>query len=581
MKITKSKLAQIVQEELSNTMSEAEQWKMGRSMKAADLAADPLYAAENQGIVDAQDDFMRSKRGEGVSPDLPSFGSQEEEDAYGKAWGKEWHRLMDNAVKIRIDMERRLNRPPEPMTDADREAADAELDFEATYSEGILDAIKNKLSPKRPAATKAPRDRRERNEHEKKAARQQGGADAYDFNRGMLEKPNRPNDEDYMAGWNSALQEGTNTMKITKSKLAQIVQEELKAALNEDVDWDAWEDGYDERDERGDPYEVGERRDAAIKQAIADAQKDFVLVQRGEELAPVPDNFIGTRDEEEAYGDAWGKEIARLQKRAELDSEPAMQEGANKMKITKSKLAQIVQEELSAVKAEGYDAGQAVWMEKFKLHARVPQNQELSDEMKNNAQAAFRQGMDPAQAAKELSDVKAEGYKAYKRDELGDDSPRIYPKRTLSRHAQELADRTRKGKSIKNNKAHLDAAQDSAEKLGLSGGLDEDGSGYSWGARPPPKSEPTVDEVAQDSGVQEMIYSYIEDSLEDGPLTVDRIFSLTEPGYESPYEDLADQWEDILEAALQEMSEGDDATIEKSHDTMTGEPYYSPIGFLS
>ena len=78
-----------------------------------------------------------------------------------------------------------------------------------------------------------------------------------------------------------------------------------------------------------------------------------------------------------------------------------------------------------------------------------------------------------------------------------------------------------------------------------------------------------------------MIYSYIEDSLEDGPLTVDRIFSLTEPGYESPYEDLADQWEDILEAALQEMSEGDDATIEKSHDTMTGEPYYSPIGFLS
>ena len=108
------------------------------------------------------------------------------------------------------------------------------------------------------------------------------------------------------------------------------------------------------------------------------------------------------------------------------------------MKITKSKLAQIVQEELSAVKSEGYDAGQAVWMEKFKLHARVPQNQELSDEMKNNAQAAFRQGMDPAQAAKELSAVKAEGYKSYKRDELGDENERIYPKRTLSRHAQEM-----------------------------------------------------------------------------------------------------------------------------------------------
>ena len=101
-----------------------------------DEPVDPLYAANDQGIIDAQDDFMRSQRGEGVSPDLPSFGSQEEEDAYGRAWGKEWHRLMDNAVKNRVDMERRLNRPPEPMTDADREAAEAEFDFESTYSEG-------------------------------------------------------------------------------------------------------------------------------------------------------------------------------------------------------------------------------------------------------------------------------------------------------------------------------------------------------------------------------------------------------------------------------------------------------------
>ena len=106
-----------------------------------DEPVDPLYAANDQGIIDAQDDFMRSQRGEGVSPDLPSFGSQEEEDAYGMAWGKEWHRLMDNAVKNRVDMERkdmerRLNRPPEPETDADREAAEAEFDFESTYSEG-------------------------------------------------------------------------------------------------------------------------------------------------------------------------------------------------------------------------------------------------------------------------------------------------------------------------------------------------------------------------------------------------------------------------------------------------------------
>ena len=231
MKIAKSKLAQIIKEELSNTVSEAEQWKMGRSMKADDLAADPLYAAENQGMADAQDDFMRSKRGEGVSPDLPSFGSQEEEDAYGKAWGKEWHRLMDNAVKIRIEMERKLNYAPEPETDADREAAEAELDFEATYSEGMMDAIKNKLSPKRPTAT-APR---KRSENGNEAMRLQGVSDAEDAKHisGDYRESPSSDDEDYMAGWNSVMQEGKNKMKITKSKLAQIIQEELSAVKAE------------------------------------------------------------------------------------------------------------------------------------------------------------------------------------------------------------------------------------------------------------------------------------------------------------------------------------------------------------
>ena len=139
MKITKTQLKRIIKEEYRHTLNELEQFPDESGVP--DLAADPLYAAENQGMADAQDDFMRSKRGEGVSPDLPSFGSQEEEDAYGMAWGKEWHRLMDNAVKNRVDMERkdmerRLNRPPEPETDADREAAEAEFDFESTYSEG-------------------------------------------------------------------------------------------------------------------------------------------------------------------------------------------------------------------------------------------------------------------------------------------------------------------------------------------------------------------------------------------------------------------------------------------------------------
>jgi hypothetical protein len=90
-----------------------------------------------------------------------------------------------------------------------------------------------------------------------------------------------------------------------------------------------------------------------------------------------------------------------------------------------------------------------------------------------------------------------------------------------------------------------------------------------------------AEQLGQDEDIQEMIYQHIADNLDDGPLTVDAIFSLTEPEYESPYEQFADQWEDIIKAALHEMSEGADATIEKSHDTMTGEPYYSPIGFLS
>ena len=140
MKLTKTKLKQMIKEELV-TMTE------GFGLVGA-LSA--MKDAENQGIVDAQDDFMRSKRGEGVSPDLPSFGSAEEEEAYGMAWGKEWHRLMDNAVKNRVDMERErsrreLNRPPEPETDADREAAEAEFDFESTFSEGKTKITKTKL----------------------------------------------------------------------------------------------------------------------------------------------------------------------------------------------------------------------------------------------------------------------------------------------------------------------------------------------------------------------------------------------------------------------------------------------------
>ena len=56
MKVTKTQLTQLIKEELSNAMSEAEQWKMGRSMKAADLAAEsqaPRRGSAREDIEDA------------------------------------------------------------------------------------------------------------------------------------------------------------------------------------------------------------------------------------------------------------------------------------------------------------------------------------------------------------------------------------------------------------------------------------------------------------------------------------------------------------------------------------------------
>ena len=47
----------------------------------------------------------------------------------------------------------------------------------------------------------------------------------------------------------------------------------------------------------------------------------------------------------------------------------------------------------------------------------------------------------------ELQAVTAEGYKAYKRDELGDENERVYPKGTLSRHAADMTKNKKKGYS--------------------------------------------------------------------------------------------------------------------------------------
>lgn len=73
------------------------------------------------------------------------------------------------------------------------------------------------------------------------------------------------------------------------------------------------------------------------------------------------------------------------------------------------------------------DAGMEVWMEKFKLHMRLPQNQPMDEFMKDNAMYAYRQGMDPKQAAEELRAASAErdfpesGMELYDIDEAQED----------------------------------------------------------------------------------------------------------------------------------------------------------------
>ena len=178
-------------------------------------------------------------------------------------------------------------------------------------------------------------------------------------------------------------------------------------------------------------------------------------------------------------------------------------------------------------------------------------------------------------AKEEEAEAKQRAAQGETSDKEDDPGQYVTTSEEKSRHAKELTKNMKKGYSPQ---AAVTAIPDN-EKV--------DKAYYDSLSKKPKResqlSESDVDpiEAGQDEGIQEFIYQQIADNLQDGPLPADSILSLTEPEYESPREHLADQWEDILAAALHEMSEGDDATIEKSHDTMTGEPYYSPIGFLS
>ncbi len=147
-------------------------------------------------------------------------------------------------------------------------------------------------------------------------------------------------------------------------------------------------------------------------------------------------------------------------------------------------------------------------------------------------------------------------------NEAEDGELEVNEEKEMSRHAYELYKNIKKGYSpqaantaIPGHEESYKAYWDSLNKKPKRGkkDLEEDGSGYSWGMRPPPKAEPSVDEAAADSGVQQMIYDYIEDNLENGPLSLDDILTLTQPTYDDEYAPLEDIWEEVLEAAIEEL----------------------------
>jgi len=353
MKITKKQLAQIVQEELSNTMTE------GFGLVGA-LSA--VKDAEDRGIADAQDDFARIQAGGKVLQIDTTEETQEEEDAYNKGWQNEMDRLKQTAA------DRKLNRPPPPETDADREAADAELDFEATYSEGTdkMKITKSKLAQivqeELQAVTAEGYKAYKRDDI---SGFELGRQHALAVSQGEMAAEDtyakRLSDKDYERGFDEQTKEleswddervsdpegGDDDWmwenKITKSKLAQIVQEELKATLGE----------------------AGEDTDTLESHMLG--REHALAVSKGE--MAMEDTYL-KRMRDEAYGAGFDDAMKKLDPQSNWDDEggsdtddslnPDEPEGGLdddwmwENKITKSQLAQLVQEELKATLSEAY-----------------------------------------------------------------------------------------------------------------------------------------------------------------------------------------------------------------------------------
>jgi len=105
--------------------------------------------------------------------------------------------------------------------------------------------------------------------------------------------------------------------------------------------------------------------------------------------------------------------------------------------------------------------------------------------------------------------------------------------------------------------------------------LKEDGSGYSWGMRPPSRDDDvSAEDAAHDEGIQEFIYKYVQANSHDGPLSFNDILALTEPkDGEDEYIGLVDEWEDILRGVLEVLTLQDEISI--IHDNPNVEPLFT------
>ena len=98
-----------------------------------------------------------------------------------------------------------------------------------SIKEGMMDAIKDKLSPKRPA--KAPYQKSENDKEARYLMGVEDAKDAMHISGDYRESPSS-DDEDYMAGWNDTIQGANSAMQEGKNKIIFKLLEERRPSLN-------------------------------------------------------------------------------------------------------------------------------------------------------------------------------------------------------------------------------------------------------------------------------------------------------------------------------------------------------------